>query len=150
MRGPFRTFAFRRLGFRRWQAGAPQITPVPQTGSGVIALLAGDDYLESEERQLRFIDSSKTWPSLSGASVKLIAFRDFGGASLSVAGTVKTTTAPQEVDVGLTHSQTETLLIGEYAYDLVATLSDGATVSLNRGALTAATQTQGGFPVCQR
>ncbi len=146
MKGSFRTFEFRRLGFRRWGGRTP-LAPRPVTGYGVIALLAGDDYLEAEGRQLLFVDASKTWPSLTGGTVRLVATRSFGGPSLSASGTVKSAT---EVEVGLPNAQTGALLTGEYLFDLVATLASGHVISLYRGPLTVAQQTSGGFPICQR
>lgn len=143
--GGFRTFVYRRLGYRRFRthAAAPS---QPVTGYGVLALIAGDNYYPSESRQLQFVDASKTWPSLAGATVIFHAKDHTGQSTLTLSAEVISTSAPEEVDVTVPRAATEPLLDGPYEYDLVAVLADGHELSLYRGPLTIAHQTEGRFP----
>ncbi len=142
-------------------------------GTGFVVLIAGDDYLSADGRQLQFIDSAERWPSLgSGSFAASGTFNAFGfnvalfngdrsgstvnssvvwevwnglpdDPKLRLPAIVESTTEPQEVAVEVPRAEGQRLAPGGYRYDLLATLGDGHVVSLNRGYLVVLGQTAG-------
>lgn len=115
----------------------PKVTSEPTLipPGGYIEVIAGDSYQASESRAYEWEEQSSVmaWPSLTSATIKLKARSRYGTKELEATGEVTSNTTPRKVLVELTHTQTEPLLSGGYVYAVVATLSNGHVVTLNRG-----------------
>ena len=110
-------------------------SPVATDGT-TIAVVRGDDYLAANSRALTFTGTS--WPTLTDGAVTLKAKLKTGkGAQAApVIEYAATVTGAQACQVELTDTQTAALSPGLYAYDLEATLSGGAVVTLVQGEMT--------------
>lgn len=110
-------------------------SPVATDGT-TIAVVRGDDYLAANSRALTFTGTS--WPTLTDGAVTLKAKLKTGkGAQAApVIEYAATVTGAQACQVELTDAQTAALSPGLYAYDLEATLSGGAVVTLVQGEMT--------------
>lgn len=102
----------------------------PVATDGLLSIVQGDDYAASENRQLSFMNIAGTWPDLTGATVALVA--QLESEFLQKAGTVISSTAPQQVDVELTHEESS-LTPGYWDYHLEATLDNGNVITLQIG-----------------
>lgn len=96
--------------------------PVVSEG-GLIKLVQGDSYYASEGRALTW--TSASWPSLVGATVKLF-IRTSLQYDCAVAGQVVSLELSDEVTRGL---------LGQYPYELIATLGNGHLQTLAQGTL---------------
>lgn len=114
-------------------------SPVTLDGTNV-AIVCGDDYLAADSRSLTF--SGTNWPVLNttptAATVLLKIKLKTGRAaqSATVQSFTATVTGAAAVRVELTDVQTAALSPGLYAYDLEATLSTDAVVTLVQGEMT--------------
>ena len=107
----------------------------PVAGSGTVSIVRGDDYLAADGRALDWTDSGGTWPTLTDATITLT----IKGNLLTKTGSVVTATGDgKKVRVALTNSDTSSLPIGTWDYDVQATLSSGAVVTLVRSTFTVA------------
>lgn len=105
----------------------------PVASSGTVSIIRGDDYLAADGRALDWTDSGGTWPDLTDATITLTV----KGALLAKTGSVVTPTGDgKKVRVALTNSDTASLPIGTWDYDVQATLSSGAVVTLVRSTFT--------------
>lgn len=102
----------------------------PVTSSGVVTIVAGDDYLLADGRQIDFdAPSSNFWPNLTGAAVTW----NISDGALVVSGTVVTPTGNQRVRFQPVGTQTDDLTRGNYPYSVKAVLSGGSVVTLVLG-----------------
>lgn len=102
----------------------------PVATNGTITVIRGDDYKNADGRALSFTLSSA--PSIVGATIALLVQTGVA-ATTSFSGVVTSATACY---VELTSAQTLALNVGNMAYDLQATLSDGSIVTLVQGTLS--------------
>jgi hypothetical protein len=109
--------------------GSNTITIVsPVADDGAISLIYGDDYLAADGRSLDF--TGTTWPTITSAT---IALRVQAASALSFAGSVLTAASCR---VELTSAKVASIGVGEWAYDLQATLSNGHVVTLAQDYVT--------------
>lgn len=110
-------------------------SPVATDGT-TITVVRGDDYLVANSRSLTFTGTS--WPTLTDGTVVLKAKLKTGrGAQTATVQSYNAAvTGAQACRVELTDTQTAALSPGLYAYDLEATLSGGAVVTLVQGEMT--------------
>jgi len=94
----------------------------PLASSGLMQLIAGDDYKIADGRQLTFT-RDPTWPSLTGATVRLTI------DTLVVSSSSVTSTT---ITFELTAAQTAPL-VGNRRYAVIATLSNGDVATLVEG-----------------
>jgi hypothetical protein len=99
----------------------------PVTSSGVVTIIAGDDYIDS--RQLSFVNSSSNWTDLTDAIINMYA----AGIITATGSIVSATGASQEVLVPLTQDQTDDLTAGVYDYQVQATWPSGKKETLVYG-----------------
>lgn len=113
--------------------GSGQITTVsPVAQSGDVECVIGDDYSALDGRSWDWTDVDAAWPDLAGATI------NFYSNGFDTAGTVVTPSgAGKAVRVQPTATDTNTLIEGEYAFVVVATLTGGRTITLAAGTLTA-------------
>lgn len=107
----------------------------PVTRTGYVSIVRGDDYSNSDSRAIDFVNEDGDWPDLTSATVQFTAKNaktdntDFT-ASMSV---VTASGDSQTVRLELTDTQTNTLSLGIFNYDVQATLSpSGRVVTLQR------------------
>lgn len=106
--------------------GSGQIMTVsPVAQSGDVSIIRGDDYLAADARALEWTDADASWPDLTSATIS--ADMDNG---LTFAGSVVNA---DKVRVELTDVQTRSLMFGDRAFSVRATLSDGSRVTLLSG-----------------
>lgn len=102
---------------------------IPVLADGSVQLVAGDDYLLVDGRQLEF--TSGSWPNLTGATVNLTI------GAVTQAGTVVTPVgAGAKVRFELTAVETTKIRAGLHHVAVSAALADGHVVTLLRGRAT--------------
>ena len=101
-----------------------------------LALVQGDDYLTADLTQLQFTNTTGSWPDLTGATVKLYIYRIVNEVFTTVIanGTVITPTGTgQRVDIELPHAKSILLNTKEWAFGVVAILTDDSQTTLRSG-----------------
>lgn len=117
------------VGVALGRIGTAQVTVTsPVTEDGEIVLIYGDDYRTVDGRALTFVGTN--WPTLTGGSVSL---RVQASSVVTISGTV---TAAASCRVEVTSTQTISLGLGVWSYDLEATLTSGYTATLQQGTIT--------------
>ena len=109
------------------------VSPLSQNGRK-LEIVQGDDYANDDGRAIDF--TSASWPTLTSATVSFQAKATPGTATLTKSMTVVTATGTKKVRLELTDDDTVSLTPGAFAYNVVATLSNGNKVTLVRGAMT--------------
>ena len=125
-------------------SGATVTVSAPVNSTGTINLVRGDDYLESEGRELAF--SSTGWADLTGATAIVLTLRKrVNGKGTTLRGTVAHRAAglvvgggTQTVEFEPATAVTSLLDVGTaaVAYDIQATLASGSIVTLQTGVVT--------------
>lgn len=125
------SYAAGTVGYQIGRLGAGTVgVAAPVTSSGVVTIVAGDDYLLADGRQIDFdAPSSNFWPNLTGAAVTW----NISDGALVVSGTVVTPTGNQRVRFQPVGTQTDDLTRGNYPYSVKAVLSGGSVVTLVLG-----------------
>lgn len=109
------------------------VSPLSQNGRK-LEIVRGDDYANADGRAIDF--TSASWPTLTAATVSFQAKATPGAATLTKAMSVVTATGTKKVRLELADTDTASLTPGAFAYDVVATLTNGNKVTLVRGAMT--------------
>ena len=106
------------------------------TGSGIVNLTQGGDYLTANGRQLQFVNAAGSLPDLTGATPYLV-FKNAGTTHSAITGTVITPTgANQRVDFDVSDSVTDLLVATRGEFEVYATLAtSGNVVPIESGVL---------------
>lgn len=112
------------------------VSPVSATGD--VTLYEADSYDADESRSLDWSTTDAgTWPTLTSATIALKAVHGQTGKTISASGSVVTPTgATKQVRVELAPADTAGKPIGEYDYQVIATLTNSHVVTLEAGTLT--------------
>lgn len=118
------TYAADRAGYKVGKIGTGSaIVVAPTVTSERLAIIAGDDYLVADGREIAWTLSGV--PDLSAATV------NFVGAGLTKA----TTTTADAATLELTNTETAAMTEGVHNFELAAELSGGSLITLVRGTL---------------
>lgn len=105
----------------------------PVLDAETIELVAGDDYLVADGRQLTF--QAETWPDLTDATAIDLELRRTTHRQTTATFT-GTATAADTVEFELTAAETTELPAGTWAFAIKATLADDSIVTLASGVAT--------------
>lgn len=131
------TFAAGTAGAALGRIGTGLVaTTAPVTESDNIEIVRGDDFKAADNRALEFTTSEEaTWPDLTGATIAFTAKQNQD--TIAKAGSVIVATgATKKVRIELDPADTANDPIGEYRFDVQATLASGNIVTLVTGKLT--------------
>lgn len=118
------SYASGTAGWRLGTYGTASVSIVsPVADDESITVFYGDDYLAADGRALDFTFTNV--PTLTAGTIALIVQAESG--AVSFAGTV---TGAAACRVELTSAQVNSIGVGEYRFDLQATLSNGHSVKL--------------------
>jgi antitoxin component HigA of HigAB toxin-antitoxin module len=130
------SYAAGTAGAALGKIGAASITVVnPVSLTGNITIVQSDDYYAADNRAVQFVNAAGNWANLTSATVKLYLYSPQGQEMFSVAGTVPVATGinqtvrfeiPKAKLIGVTPA-------GNYKHKVIATLSNGHTVTLLSG-----------------
>ena len=115
--------------------GAQVVVVGPVVLGGDIEIVRGDDYKAADGRALEW--TSGSWPDLTDADVLFTARTGDDVVAISKAGSVVTPSgAGKRVRVELFQAETVLLTTDKHRFDILATLSNGNTVTLVRAHMT--------------
>lgn len=110
------------------------VSPISEDGQ-TLTIVRGDDYLNDNGRAITF--SSTSWPDLTGATFLFAAQKngatDFVGTVTGTSVGGATQTVRLELPTAQTSLASVSPLGSPYKWDIEATLSDGAIVTIARG-----------------
>lgn len=120
----------------RLAAGSAATYTGPVATSGIVTLIQGDDYNDSDDRALTWTtQNTSDWPTLTSADVAFTIRDRYNNALLTKPATVTTPAgANKSAQVELTAEETAQLpTAARLEYMLRATLNSGRTVTLTNG-----------------